>query len=99
MHQRQFLLRTATPQQLNALVQVLCNVRIKYIVIPEKNKQKVLPYKDALINLAEKGQWVMFPYCVFGLQIWQSPLAMKWASLWTRRFQETVIAGVLELAE
>ena len=46
-HQRQFLLRTATPQQIHALVQVLHNV-----LIPEENRQKLLSYKDALINLA-----------------------------------------------
>ena len=52
-HQRQFLLRTASPQQLHALVQVLYNILKEYILIPEENKRNVLPYKDALINLAE----------------------------------------------
>ena len=51
-HQRQFLLRTASPQQLHALVQVLYNILKEYIFIPEVNKCNVLPYKDALINLA-----------------------------------------------
>ena len=51
-HQRQFLLRTATPQQIHALVQVLHNVLKQYIPIPEENRQKLLSYKDALINLA-----------------------------------------------
>ena len=52
-HQRQFLLRTVSPQQLHALVQVLYNTLKKYILIPEVNKCNVLPYKDALVNLAE----------------------------------------------
>ena len=52
-HQGQFLLRTAGPQQLHALVQVLYNILKEYILIPEENKRNVLPYKDALVNLAE----------------------------------------------
>ena len=52
-HQRQFLLRTVSPQQLHALVQVLYNILKKYILIPEENKRNVLPYKDVLVNLAE----------------------------------------------
>ena len=48
-----FLLRTASPQQLHALVQVLYNILKEYILIPEENKRNVLPYKDALVNLAE----------------------------------------------
>ncbi|CAH3180042.1 unnamed protein product, partial [Porites lobata] len=52
-HQRQFLLRTASPQQPHALVQVLYNILKEYILIPEENKRNVLPYKDALVNLAE----------------------------------------------
>ena len=49
-HQRQFLLRTASPQQLHVLVQVLYNILKEYILIPEENKRNVLPYKDALVN-------------------------------------------------
>ena len=52
-HQRQFLLQTASPQQLHSLVQVLYNILKEYVVIPEENKRNVLPYKDALVNLAE----------------------------------------------
>ena len=44
---------TATPQQVHALVQVLYNVLKQYIPFPEENRQKLLPYKDALISLAE----------------------------------------------
>ena len=50
-HQRQFLLRTASPQQLHALVQVLYNILKEYILIPEENKRNMLPYKDALVSL------------------------------------------------
>ena len=52
-HQCEFLLRTATPQQVHALVQVLYNVLKEYIPFPEENRQKLLPHKDALISLAE----------------------------------------------
>ena len=53
IHQCEFLLRTATPQQVLALVQVLYNVLFQHIPFPEENRQKLLPYKDALINFAE----------------------------------------------
>ena len=53
IHQCEFPLRTATPQQVHALVQVLYNVRFQHIPFPEENRQKLLPYKDALISLAE----------------------------------------------
>ena len=51
-YQRQFLLKTATPQQLHALVQVLYNVLTGHIPISKENKRILLPYKDALLNLA-----------------------------------------------
>lgn len=51
-HQRHFLLRTATPQQIHALVQVLHNVLNKYIPIPDENRGKLLPYKETLSFLA-----------------------------------------------
>ena len=57
-YQRQFLLKTATPQQLHALVQVLYNIIMGHIPIPEENKRILLPYKDALLNLASPN----FPY-------------------------------------
>ena len=44
---------TATPQQVRALVQVLYNVLKQYIPFPEEKRRKLLPYKDALISLAE----------------------------------------------
>ena len=52
-HQRQFLLRTATPQQIHALIQVLYNALKQFIPVPEENRQKLRPYKDALFNLAK----------------------------------------------
>ena len=51
-YQRQFLLKTATPQQLHALVQVLYNLLMGHIPISEENKRVLLPYTDALLNLA-----------------------------------------------
>ena len=53
IHQCEFLLGTATPQQVHALVQVLYNVLFQHIPFLEKNRQKLLPCKDALIILAE----------------------------------------------
>ena len=52
-HQCDFLLKTATPQQVHALVQALYNVLRQYIPFPEENRQKLLPYKDVLISLVE----------------------------------------------
>ena len=43
-YQRQFLLKTATPQQLHALVQVLYNVLMGHIPISEENKRILLYY-------------------------------------------------------
>ena len=51
-YQRQFLFKTATPQQLHALVQVLYNILMGHIPIREEYKRILLPYKDALLNLA-----------------------------------------------
>ena len=50
--QRQFLLKTATPQQLHSLVQVLYNILRGHISIPEENKRVLQSYKDALPDLA-----------------------------------------------
>ena len=51
-HQRQFLLKKATPQQLHALVQVLYNTIMGHISIPEENKRILQSYTDALLDLA-----------------------------------------------
>ena len=48
--QRQFLFKTATPQEVHALVQIIQNVLHENIPIPEENKHKVLRHKDALVN-------------------------------------------------
>ena len=42
VHQRKFLLKTATPQQIHALVQVLHNILMGHISIPEENKRILL---------------------------------------------------------
>ena len=48
VHQRQLvLLRTATPQQIHALVQVLGNILMGHISIPEEIKWILLSDKDA----------------------------------------------------
>ena len=51
-YQRQILLKTVTPQQLHALVQVLYNVLMGHIPISEENNRILLPYKVALLDLA-----------------------------------------------
>ena len=43
IQQCEFLLSTATPQQVHALVQVLYNVLKQHIPFPEENRQKLLP--------------------------------------------------------
>ena len=52
VHQRQFLLKTATPQQLHALVQLLYNILMAHISIPEENRRILQSYKDVLLDLA-----------------------------------------------
>ena len=48
VHQRQLvLLRTATPQQIHALVQVLGNILMGHISIPEENMWILLSNEDA----------------------------------------------------
>ena len=51
-YQCQFILKTATPQQLHVLVQVLYNVLMGHIPISEENNRILLPYKVALLDLA-----------------------------------------------
>ena len=52
-HQRQFLLETATPQQMHALVQIINNVLKENIPVSEEDKLQLMPNKDALVKLAE----------------------------------------------
>ena len=50
--QRQFLLMTAIPQQMHALVQVILNVLHHNLPFSEENRRKLIQNKDALVNLA-----------------------------------------------
>ena len=50
--QCQFLLMTATPQQMHALVQVILNVLHENLPISEEERRKLIQSKDALVNLA-----------------------------------------------
>ena len=50
-YQRQFRLKTATPQRLHALDQVLYNMLTGHISIPEENKRILQSYEDALLDL------------------------------------------------
>ena len=44
-HQRQFLLKTATPQQIHALVQIIYSVLKENIPVSEEDRRKLMPYK------------------------------------------------------
>jgi len=48
--QRQFLLMTATPQQIHALVQVIWNVLQENIPVSEGCGRKLIQFKDALVK-------------------------------------------------
>ena len=52
-HQLQFLLKTATPQQVHALVQIIYNALYKNTPVTEEEKSKLMPYKNAILNLVE----------------------------------------------
>ena len=69
-HQRHFLFRTATPQQLHGLVQVLYNVLKECIRMPEENKLNVFscrcssklsrnkcPLRNKKVNPCTRGWW------------------------------------------
>ena len=49
--QGQFLLMTASPHQMHALVQVIRNVLLKHIPVFEEERRKLIQFKDALVNL------------------------------------------------
>ena len=49
------LLKTATPQQLHALVQIIYNVLTGNIPVSEEIRAKLLSHKDALVNLAQRN--------------------------------------------
>ena len=46
------LVRTATPQQMHSLIQLLHNVLSKFIPIPGENRRKLPPYNERLTYLA-----------------------------------------------
>jgi len=50
--QRQFLLMTATPQQMHALKQVIFNVLHENVPFSEEERRKLIQNKDAILNLA-----------------------------------------------
>ena len=52
--QRKFLLMTASPQQMHALVQVIGNVLLKHIPVSEEERRKLIQFKDALFYLANQ---------------------------------------------
>ena len=55
-HQRQFLLETATPDQIHALVQILCNIRHGNIPVSKEVKRNLNKHTDALVNLVESSK-------------------------------------------
>ena len=52
-HQLQFLLKTATPQQVHALVQIIYNVLTENIPFTDEEKRKLMFYKNALLNIVQ----------------------------------------------
>lgn len=50
-HQRQFLLETATPQQMHAIVQAIHNVLHSHVPVTEQVSLKLIPYKDSIVDL------------------------------------------------
>jgi len=51
--QRQFLLMTASPQQMHTLVQVIRNVLHENLPFLEEKRRKLIQSKDDLVNLAD----------------------------------------------
>ena len=54
-HQRQFLLETATPEQIHALVQILFNIRHGNIPVSKEVKRNLKKHIDALVSLVESS--------------------------------------------
>ena len=50
-HQHQFLLETATPQQMHALVQAIHNVLHSHVPVTEEVRLKLIPYKNPIVDL------------------------------------------------
>ena len=54
-HQRQFLLETATPEQIHALVQILFNMLHGNIPVSKEVKRSLKKHIDALVSLVESS--------------------------------------------
>ena len=54
-HQRQFLLETATPEQIHALVQILFNTRHGNIPVSKEVKRNLKKHIDALVSLVDSS--------------------------------------------
>ena len=50
-HQRQFLLKTTTPQHMHAIVQAIHNVLHSHVPVSEQVRLKRIPYKDSIVDL------------------------------------------------
>ena len=50
-HQRQFLLETATPEQIHALVQIVFNILHGNIPVSKEVKRNLKKHADALVSL------------------------------------------------
>ena len=54
-HQRQFLLETATPEQIHALVQILFNLCHGNIPVSKEVKRNLKKHRNALVRLVESS--------------------------------------------
>ena len=54
-HQRQFLLETATPEQIHALVQIVFNILHGNIPVSKEVKRNLKNHADALVSLVESS--------------------------------------------
>ena len=54
-HQRQFLLETATPEQIHALVQIVFNILHRNIPVSKEVKRNLKKHADALVSLVESS--------------------------------------------
>ena len=54
-HQRQFLLETATPEQIHALVQIVFNILHGNIPVSKEVKRNLKRHADALVSLVESS--------------------------------------------
>ena len=50
-HQLPFLLETATPQQMHAIVQAIYNALHSHVPVTEQVRLKLIPYKDFIVDL------------------------------------------------